>query len=35
VRYPQKITEKLAFNRFRSMSVEIVEEKNPEGQDKE
>jgi len=30
VRYPQKITKKLAFNRFQSFSVEIIEEKNRE-----
>jgi hypothetical protein len=28
VSYPRKITKKLAFNRFQSLSVEIIEEKN-------
>jgi len=26
--YPRKITKKLAFHRFQSLSVEIIEEKN-------
>jgi hypothetical protein len=26
--YPRKITKKLAFNRFQTLSVEIIEEKN-------
>jgi hypothetical protein len=30
VSYPRKITRKLAFNRFQSLSVEIIEEKNRE-----
>jgi hypothetical protein len=29
-RYPQKITKNCAFNRFQSLSVEIIEEKNRE-----
>jgi hypothetical protein len=28
VSYPEKITKNLAFNRFQSLSVEIIEEKN-------
>jgi len=28
--YPRKITKKLAFNRFQTLSVEIIEEKNRE-----
>jgi hypothetical protein len=28
VSYPRKITKKLAFNRFQSLSVENIEEKN-------
>jgi hypothetical protein len=28
VSYPRKITKKLAFHRFQSLSVEIIEEKN-------
>jgi hypothetical protein len=28
--YPQKITKNRAFNRFQSLSVEIIEEKNRE-----
>jgi hypothetical protein len=30
VRYPQKITKNLAFNRFLGLSIEIIEEKNRE-----
>ena len=30
VSYPRKITKKLVFNRFQSLSVEIIEEKNHE-----
>jgi hypothetical protein len=30
VSYPRKITKKLAFHRFQSSSVEIIEEKNRE-----
>jgi len=30
LRYPQKIYENITFNRFQSLSVEIIEEKNRE-----
>jgi len=30
VSYPRKITKKLAFHRFQTLSVEIIEEKNRE-----
>jgi hypothetical protein len=30
VSYPRKITKNVAFNRFQSLSVEIIEEKNRE-----